>query len=569
MLGRFAIRTHPLAPHFEDPQKAGLYFRQIFSELQSPNLNLNREATELTRELGFCSLWFFLSCILGPFGPYDKLHDPLSIDMCNFRGSDSWMLPGAHAAAFIPRGFYKSTMFTHGGTTWDLLRNPNERAVIVNAISDKAQEFFHQVQRNFDSNELMAALYPEWIVGKKGKATDKELILPNRKGSSVEPSLRYLGLTGAAEGGHYSLITIDDLVGLDSLDQNRQSNAQMETAKKWFRTNRRALRLDRHSRIGVVATRYALDDCYEDIYKSVRHVEGWQEGDLQIKADGEWDVYYRLHEENGTYLRPDIMDRKGFEQLLKDDFWSAMTQYMNAPTKAGMSEFASSFVGEAELIWVEDEWWIKRLLDPNWTSEGDEEVAVRLADCDVIVTSDLAATEKRMSARTCRSSIAVWATDSRGNRYRIWSRVGYFAIDKSIGFFFEANAKFRGYIRTTIVEGNAFQKIVKPVLNREMEIRKDFFGVTVVNAGGDKKARIRAALGQTLPRKQIWLVRGEGAEFLEELRLFPMSDNRLDTLDESEKAITFGVRPTSSEERAIEAEREEERTNWEGGAVGY
>lgn len=569
-VGPHLFRPHPKAPRFATPEGAELLFRQLVSELSSPNANLNAEAVSLARELGFVSLWFLLVGVLSTAGPYEKLIDPVSVDMCNFRASDAWMRQGARAAAFIPRGFYKSTVFTHGGITWDLLRNPEERIVLVNAIYDKAAEFFHQVERNFDSCDLFQRLYPEWIPGKLGKLSDKELILPNRRRAAPEPNLRPLGLTGAAEGGHYTLISMDDLIGLDSVDSNHQATIVMETAKKWFRTNRRALRVDGNSRVVVVATRYAMDDCYEDIYSSCRNLTGYSHEDIVEVPSGEWDIYYRLHEEDGIFIRPDIMDKAEYERLLKEDYWAAIVNYGNAPKQAGLTEFGDSLLGSCELIWdkKEERYWIRRLPDPNFPIE-EEEREISLDSCDVIVTTDLAATEKKMDAKTCRTSIAMWATDSVGNRYRLWSRVGFFSIDQTFDYLFEVNRTFRGYIRTTIIEANAFQKIVAPVLRREQEWRGFGFPVWPVNASGDKKARIRAALGQTLPKRLIWLATGAGKEFIEELKVFPMSDKKLDTLDESEKAITYGVRPASDEERVRQDDEEDERKMEIKNAVGY
>jgi hypothetical protein len=568
-VGPYLITPHPEAPRFSSEKEASLLFKQVLSEVSSSNPQFNAELTSLVRQLSLTSLHFFLSCILGPFGPYDQLTDAVSLSMCNFRQSEAWEAPGAHAAAFIPRGFFKSTVFTTGGTTWDLLRNPSERAVIVNAISDKALEFFHQVQRNFDSNEFVKFLFPEYIPGKLGgKMTDKEMILPNRRGSTPEPSLRCLGLTGAAEGGHYSLITIDDLVGLDSIDQQRQSNATMETAKKWFRTNRRALRLNRSSRIGVVATRYALDDCYEDVYKNCKSITGWTKGDLVAKEGGEWAVYYRLVEEDDIYIKPHVMNKQEFEQLLQDDFWAAMTQYMNAPTKAGLAEFAEAILGKASLVWKDEQWWLQREPDYNFADEDERPREIPLASCDVVISTDLAATDSGINARTCRTSLGAWACDGYGNKYRFWSRVGFYSIHQSMEYLFEVNRLFRGYIRTTIIEANAFQKIVKPILEREMDSRKEYFPVLAVNAAGDKRARIRSALGQTISRKQLFLVEGAGKEFLEELRLFPMG-NKVDCLDESEKGITYTSRPATIEERDAARYADEDRDAVSMNAVGY
>lgn len=568
-IGPLLISPHPNAPLFNDPTAAASLLPQIFSAFLASPDTASIEVHSLIRQLGFVSLWFFLSSLLSSQGPYDQLQDALSIDMCNFRQSDAYLRPGARCAAFIPRGFYKSTVFTHGGITWDLTRNPNERAIIVNAIYDKAYEFFHLVQRNFDSNEIFRFFYPEFAISSgHGQSTDKFLILPNRSRSTVEPSLRALGLTGAAEGGHYSLIAMDDLVGLDALTVNRQSSSAMENSKKWYRTNRNALCLNRSSRLGVTATRYALDDVYEDIYKSVHSITGWKGSDLQPSPSGEWDIYYRLVEENGLYLRPNIMDKENLARLIKDDFWSAMTQYYNSPMKAGLAEFANAEVHECKLRWDDktSEYWIDKI---SGNYDLTEEPSVRLGSCDVLMTTDLAATDRNMNARTCRSSIAIWAKDMHANCYRIWDRVGFFSIFQSIDYIFDGHRTFGGIIRATIIESNAFQKIIKPIIEREQILRGAYVNPYAVLAAGDKKARIRTAFGTTLPRGRIWGTWETQKSLYEELKVFPMSDSKLDVLDESEKALIYLVRPESIEERNFREDADERRHLECDNAVGY
>jgi hypothetical protein len=570
-LGPYLISPHPKAPHFEDPVAAAKIFQQILTEAASANFNPNQEAHGLIRELGFVSLYFLLNSILAPFGPYQALDDPLSLNMCNFRQSEKCLRAGAQAFMFMPRGFSKSRVNTTGGGTFDLLRDPDEQMIIVNAISDKAEEFVGTIQKNFVNNDLIKEFYPEYIPGKKGKVTTGELVLPNRTRHLAAPTLKCFGLTGAAEGGHYSTILLDDLVGLDSVDSGYQSNAMMLTAKKWWGTNLSALRLTLASRELGAATRYAMDDCYEDVYKSCASVEGWQKGDLQPTKDGLWDVYYRLVEEDGFYLRPDVMDKKHLDDLVRTNPIAAMLNYYNSPTRAGLAEFVDANPGEAQLFFDQDrqEFLIRKGID-NFSDEVDEG-DIRLRDCDLVLTTDLAATEKGANAKTCRSSIAVWAQDWDGNKYRLWCKVGFFDIYKSIDHIFDGYDFFGGLVRKVFIEANAFQKIVKPVIEREMEIRKKYLPLEAVLAQGDKKARIRVALGPNLAREKIWLVRGADKEFREELRIFPMSDTRVDVLDESEKAIVYLQRPMDEGERVAvrEAYEEREAAAVSLGAMGY
>jgi len=569
-IGPFAIRPHLLAPAYNVPSDAEKVFLQIVGEMESPNFSPNKEAFNLIQQTGYVSLWFFLACVCSASGPYDRLTDSLSIDMCNTRQSDEWEAPGAMAAAFIPRNMYKSTVFDHGGNTWDLLRNPDERIVIVNGIAEKAEEFMTIIANNFSQNSLMRFLYPNHcrFSSKSGQLSMKGLIMPNRTKNYVEPSVKALGVSGAAEGGHYTRICMDDLVGLDSLNASRAGNMNMEQAKKWLGTNLDALKSDQSARVGVVATRYAIDDCYQRIYDSCKTIRGWTQGDLQPVAGGEWNIYYRLVEENGLYIRPGVMNKEKLDRLMIDDPWAAMTQWYNSPYKAGLAEFALAEVGECKLVFDEGEWIIIKLGD-NFGRKEDR--VVRLGDCDVAMSIDPAATDRGISAKTCRTSIGVWATDAHDNKYRIWSRVGFFNQHQTVDYVFEGHKVLAGYIRQTIVEVNAYQKVLKEYLDREQFERGTYINCQGVQAAGDKKARIRVAFGTYLSKGRLWATAEAGRELREELRLFPMSESKMDVMDESEKGITYTKQPEDPTDKAERLYREEEMAHADGtfSAFGY
>jgi len=572
MLAGLRISPHPKAPLFADESTAREKLPAIFAALSGDlaSSSLNREAHDLIRQLGFVSLYFFINSILRPAGPYEALDDPLALDQCNFRQSDDCMAPGSKAATFMPRGFSKTRINTTGGGSWEILRDPDVSICIVNAVYDKALEFLHQVQRNFDSNPQMSRFYPEYVPGKgRGQVNDKLLILPNRTSTSVEPTVRCLGVTAAAEGGHYDILLFDDLVGLDAVDSQHQSSANMATARKWFNTNQRALRKTSQSRLFLAATRYAIDDCYADIYASCKALYGWQRGDIQPLPSGTWSIYYRLIEEDGLFIRPSVLSPEELATLMRDDPWSAMVNYYNSPMRTGLAEFSDAVLGECAVRWDDEtsDYWIDRL---TGNLGDDPEPSVRMGSCDCLMTTDLAATDKGISAKTCRSSIAVWARDSRGNSYRLWSRVGFFSIFQSIDYMFEGHRLFRGLVRATLVEANAFQKIIAPIVAREQAIRGTYINPIPVLASGDKKARIRSAFGVALMRNQIWATADAGKPLYEELRMFPMSESKLDCLDESEKALTYLGTPESSEERFLREEYEEDRM-YAGAqnAVGY
>ena len=133
----------------------------------------------------------------------------INLDMCNWRQSDSCMSPGARWMALMPRGFRKSTVFTHGANAWLLTRNGNEKIRLVNAIISRAEDFKYLTQRTFDSNALYAALYgPGWsnadgssissrVPAPNSKDWNAEkMVMPNRSRFAVEPSIKAAGITG-------------------------------------------------------------------------------------------------------------------------------------------------------------------------------------------------------------------------------------------------------------------------------------------------------------------------------------------------------------------------------------
>jgi hypothetical protein len=102
------------------------------------------------------------------------------------------------------------------------------------------------------------------------------------------------------------------------------------------------------------------------------------------------------------------------------------------------------------------------------------------------------------------------------------------------------------------------QKILKPLLEAEQPRRGQYINPQPVLAKGDKVARIRSNVGYYLSQGKVYLADGYSQEFIEEKELFPMSEYRMDVLDESEKALTLLRKPFSPAELS-EYEEQDER----------
>ncbi len=519
----------------------------------------------MMRQAGLVNLWFFLKVIAGAYGPYSDLDDELNLDMCNWRQSDSCMAPGARFMALMPRGFRKSTVFSHGANTWELTRFSEHRIRVVNAIISRAEGFKSLSQRTIDSNALYAALYgPGWqmpdgsaiasrVPSEKTKNWNEEtLVLPNRKKFAAEPSIKAAGVTGSGEGDHHTLINIDDPIGLDAVDWQYQATTMMENAKKWMNTNLSALLIfPKRDRIGVVGTRYANDDCYAPFTKDAKEVVGAIDEDMVPVPGGSWSIYYRLVQEDGQMIAPDIIDA---EQLAKMDSWTAALQYWNKPNKSGINEFAKYTVKPCRLF--RDS--ATNLTLISFRDELSDEVkTINAASMVGVISTDAASTDKGVSALTSRTSVAVHFMDDQNRDFRVWSKVGYFSMDQVFDAIFEAWNAFPGLLEATLFETNAMQKGLYQLLQKEQDRRKVYLNLQEATAKGDKLARIRAVVGWFFAQGLIYAVPEASIEFTQEKDSFP--SRHVDVLDETEKALSYLRRPANVEEIELANEAENER----------
>ena len=570
----FVLRPHPRVKTLTSLADGQAVIGQLISEAASGNLSNSNEVRVLIREAALCNLWFFLKVVAGYSGPYNELNDTLHLNMANYRQSDYCMAPGACAAGFISRGHYKSTVWTHGACAWEIVRNPDIRIRIINSIAAKAQEFMRNIRLSFEQNDFMEWLFHDWgmyVDNPKSQArwNEEELVIPARSRNYSEPTVDVSGMGGAQEGSHHDLIVWDDPIGLDDLDSSQGSSAQMESKKNVFKTNYKALVVSwRESRNLVWGTRYAVDDLYQDIIADCRTFVGYRHPSFKVNPTGEWSVYYRKGVEEDQPIMPEKFTLEGYAKMAKENWWFYITQMMNDPQEAGLAEFLLYETRECEVFWSDkrSDWIIVRTVDAGFDAQKEPRFTL-LGECDAVMAVDFAGTDKGISAKTSRTAIEIWAGDAQDNKYLIWSRVGYFSIEQIFDYIFEGNEVYSGYIRATLVESNAMQKIIAPLLDKEMRERGKYISTVPVFAAGDKVARIRNIVGQALARNRIWLARGQGYEFVEEKNVFPQAKWKRDTLDCAQMAITE-LKAPEEEETFRERDAEEQRMLAEAAAYG-
>jgi hypothetical protein len=565
---KLELVPHPKAPLFANKRKGKKLLADLVKEFPRKLEEDPEGIRETLRQAGFVSLWFFLKFIAGWSNPFDLLNEDLHVEMCNFR--QSLLKEGVRGGMFIPRGHYKSTIVTEGGTAWELIRDPNLRIRITNAIASRADDFMHSVKAIFDSNDLIAWLYPECVPEKNApRWNETEIVLPNRTRKFREPSVEAGGVGGASEGHHYDLHVIDDMVGLKGINAIQGSNVTMHQTRSWFWASEKTLLVSmRRSRVIVVGTRYAVDDVYDDIIKRCYLNVGYTLPYFEPVDRGRWIIYYRKGIEDGKIIFPEEFTQEAYDEMARDDWWTYATQYLNDPQSSETAELSNYQPKRAQMLYdeLQEEWFIL-FARPNKEGE-DVDIKTALSETDVVVAADPAGTEKYISSRTSRSASGVLVTTCRREVILIDLRVGFIRTSEFFDNIFAQASKFRKWLRSTFFEANAGFKALANILRDEQEKREKWLGLQPVPAVGDKDVRIRNTLEPILKAGKLYIVDDYYREFNDELRAFPQSLKK-DILDMTSLGIMNSSVPPTPEEEMEMAEEEEAWTNRTTNVAGY
>lgn len=541
------LSFHPQANLFfeasgEPRSDAGEVFEQILTLASSSTFETGNEAIRAAMaQAGLVSLWFFLKVIAGFNGPYQKLTPHLHVDMTNYY--QLGLGPGTKAAGFVGRSFYKSSVWTHGANTWEITRNPELEIALGSAVYDRSLEFLHQSQETIENNEFYAWLYPEHVPENSRMLkgwNDEALTLPNKSRNKRTANIMPITVGGSTAGIHADVLKLDDIVGDSHLNAQRLATSEMHRIGNWLRSSIRTLVKDwETSRVFVAGTRYAADDPYEAIMRDCRQRFGyWDElpKEYDEKPEGEWMVYYRTIKEHDQIIFPESFNESGLRKLMETDFWTYQTQYANNPYGVESAELGSFGVHRCFLDFDATRGYVI-------STEFGEEIELR--SCDLVTAVDPAATDRGISAKTSRSVVFTWATDSKGRKFLIDLRVGFVAIPELFGWMFETEAKFRGYLRAMYLEAQGPFKMLIPLIRQEEIERKVHLPLRAVGAQGEKIARIRTAWLPILSKSRVYAVESAMGSLIEELKMFP-NGRRMDVIDAGELAERSSVIPEDS-----------------------
>ncbi len=127
-----------------------------------------------------------------------------------------------HRMILLARGHFKTTVCTIGeGIQMDLPNvsgmtehpyhlGPNIKILISHEVREKAAEFLFEITAAFTRKPMLMALFPECIPTKNVERINKwQLELP-RTEHHRDATFNTIGSGGAAQGGHYNWLKLDD-----------------------------------------------------------------------------------------------------------------------------------------------------------------------------------------------------------------------------------------------------------------------------------------------------------------------------------------------------------------------
>jgi hypothetical protein len=549
------IAPHPEAPLFSQEKDPALVLKQAISEISSQGgFRDTEQIRQLLRQAGFVSLWFYLKFIAGYSGPYNLLNTDLHVEMCNFRQRAA-VTPGFKGAMFLPRSALKSTIATHGGASWELIRNPDLRIGITHEIAERAQEFVSTVIYTFSANELHQWLYPEY---RKSNRDNVTLELANRRRKYVDPNLRALTAGGSTQGIHLDVFCPDDIVGENMLNADHASGADMIRMANWLKTNVKTLVVSwAHSRVVLVGTRYGVDDPYEDtMVHACEHAGDWEDMDYPIDPTGDWHVYYRSALTlGGESIYPEQYPAEKLRKMREEDPWTFWAQYQNKPYAARPGDFGQYTLPEVKLVW-------------NTAEEGYEVLFPDgsrrlLSTADVLSAGDPASSAKRASIRTSKSATCAIARWSDDTIVVLEANKGYVEPTRFFDWLTGYADKYGPVLRASYSEAQAGFKAFIPIARQLQHLRGKTLNLLPVPALGDKEATIRNIIQPFLEKGRLY-AREEIAQMVrEEIRTFP--SRSMDLLDALKIAIFKSHRPDTpfNEEEDDDDRPARPRSRWE------
>lgn len=453
-----------------------------------------QEIADLNKE----SLEFLCRQFLG-YKDWDRVHD----DVAKFLRK-----PARKKALLLPRGHLKSSIVTIGYSVQEIIKNPNTRILIANQIWDMSRAFLRSIKGILENSQLKY-LHGNFVSTK----WNEDLIIVNQRTAShlKEPTVLTTGVEAEQTGGHFDLIILDDLTGL----QNCQTPEQREKTKRFRRSMINLL--EPGGKLLEIGTRWHLDDTFSDI----------------IEKEAEYyDIMVRRVIENGKIIFP-LHFSKRFDPIRKD--WTpvptenCMDYIQHLKKSMPLDEFKAQYENDP----ISSENAVFKPESLKYFEKRPEGLYVGMG-------VDLAISQKTEADWT---AIAVVGMDKDWNLYVLDTLRGHWSPTDIVNNIFQMQERWKP--QAVSMEVNGFQRTLKFAVEEEMRRRKRYFGIEEFKAGPDKTKENRIKALEPFYRRGgvFHHVTMKGKEMETELLTFPKGrhDDIIDAMSQTLTLLSPGM----------------------------
>lgn len=348
----------------------------------------------------------------------------------------------------LPRGHLKSHIVTQSWTIQQILKNPDIRVLIVNAVEGNSAKMMRWIRAQLSSGGMLSKIYG---VFETDTWSQDELIIAQRTKKLVAPTVMAAGVQKVLTSQHFDLIIADDIVVPDNVQTKEQREKVYEFYLSLFDL------LEPDGRIVVIGTRYHQDDLYARILEeNSRHKN--------------WSCFIRsCYNSDGSVLFPEKFTHAQLDDIRKKSFYHFSTQYLNDPIDPENADFRTE--------------WIKTY-DPGSAPPAglyltiDPAISLdRNADFTAFVVAGMFS-DRRIRVVDCRHERVVPSAlvDIVFDLVKKWRlhRVGIetFAFQKTLKYDLQRQQRERGVFFSIDELGKRHSGRGEPVLSKEARIRR-------------------------------------------------------------------------------------------------
>ena len=314
-------------------------------------------------------LFKFAYGVLGMHDLTVDCHGPL----CQFFDHN----PARYKHVEMPRDHLKTSLGTIARNMQKVVKNPNERILLINETSTNAQRFLGSIKQHAESNRIFRALYSNVIPKDTRKVPwNNEELRFNREWIGPEPTIDTMGMTGAVTSRHFTHISIDDPISEEAV----KSELVMHDATNRI-TKVLTLMVNPNSdTFDLVGTRWAFADIY-------RHFMRLYKGKMAL--------FIRGAIEDGLPIWPERFSLETLAQMRADmGEYNFSCLMMNNPRNADLQDFN---IQDLRFWQWKD---AKESVVQQFHSNGDLLREISVDELDISVSVDPAPAESLLGRRS-------------------------------------------------------------------------------------------------------------------------------------------------------------------------